>query len=144
MAHTIHLLLTVDSLYRISEIVDVVKKCKNLVTTLHFKSYILEEESLSEQDRSCMDDLMEKIDRAKNSINLDERFPNEDLDDGEEDSEEDNHVASSLDLNTTSKQDIEAKSANKIIIIMINLSAMIVWQGLLSSPEALAYFAKPL
>jgi len=40
LAHNIHLLLTVDSLYRIPEIVDAVKECKNIVTTLHFKSHI--------------------------------------------------------------------------------------------------------
>jgi len=38
---------------------------------------------------------MKKIDTAKN-ITLDERFTHDVFDDGKEDSEEDNHVASSL------------------------------------------------
>ena len=58
VAHSIHLLLTVDSLFRIPQIVDTIKKCKELVTTLHFKGCMLAEESLNKQDRNAMNELL--------------------------------------------------------------------------------------
>ena len=41
IAHIIHLLLTVDSINKIADLDDLLKKCKQIVTSLHFKGYIL-------------------------------------------------------------------------------------------------------
>ena len=48
-AHAMHLLLTVDSINQAEEIVSVLQKCRNIVSCLHFKSMVLEEE-LAETD----------------------------------------------------------------------------------------------
>jgi hypothetical protein len=74
VAHSIHLLLTVDSMSRIPEIVDLVKKCKSLITTLHFKGCILSEESLTDSDRDVMNKLVQMIAEAKDTLTIDERY----------------------------------------------------------------------
>jgi len=74
VAYSIHLLLTVDSMFRIPEIVDLVKKCKSLITTLHFKGCILTKESLSDSDRDVMNKLLLMIADAKDTLTIDERY----------------------------------------------------------------------
>ena len=54
MAHALHLLLTVDSLYQVKDVKDVLEKCKQIVTSLHFKGYILAEEVLKSQEKECL------------------------------------------------------------------------------------------
>jgi len=44
VAHRLHLLLTVDSLTDVPEVQTLLLKCRNIVTTLHFKSYVIKEE----------------------------------------------------------------------------------------------------
>jgi len=74
VAHSIHLLLTVDLLFKVGlpEIVDTIKKCKERATTLHFKGCILVKESLGEQGRNAMNDLMKMINEATAMKDLDE------------------------------------------------------------------------
>jgi hypothetical protein len=74
IAHNIHLLLTADSVYMISDVVELLKKCKQIVTCLHFKGCLLTDESAKAADRQLMEILLDKIERAKEDISLDERF----------------------------------------------------------------------
>ena len=76
IAHSIHHLLTVDSINKIADLVDLLKKCKQIVTSLHFKGYILCDElkSLKIEDRQIMDTLLDKIEKAREELNLNERF----------------------------------------------------------------------
>jgi len=64
VAHCIHLLLTVDSLFQVPDIVDVIKKCKRIVNNLHFKGCIVEDESFNERDRETINDLNDRIHNA--------------------------------------------------------------------------------
>lgn len=84
VAHSIHLLLTVDSVFKIRGMGDLLKKCKSIVTTLHFKSCILWDESSTMADKEVMDDLMEKIAEVRKYIEVDERFGDDAMDELEE------------------------------------------------------------
>lgn len=86
VAHSVHLLLTVDSVNRIPDFVDLIKKCKEIVNVLHFKSCLVEEESLSEHDRETMNELIDKIHKAMDIVSLDERFSESLSVDGDDDS----------------------------------------------------------
>ena len=44
VAHALNLLLVTDSLLKVSSITVVIKKCKDIVTALHFKCDMLERE----------------------------------------------------------------------------------------------------
>jgi len=83
VAHCIHLLLTVDSVNKISDLVDLLKKCKNVVSSLHFKGCILSDESMKIEDRQVMEILLDKIERTRDELDLDERFSDETNDVGE-------------------------------------------------------------
>ena len=50
-AHSLHLLLTVDSIQKFSDVTDILKKCRNIVTALHFKSALTEDEVSSSTDK---------------------------------------------------------------------------------------------
>ena len=73
VAHSIHLLLTTDSLFKVPDVVDVIKKCKDIVHGLHFKGCIVEDETFNERDREAMNDLIDRIHQANELLCLDER-----------------------------------------------------------------------
>lgn len=75
VAHSLHLLITVDSITRIDELTTLLQKCRDIVTTLHFKSYMLEEEGASLADLSKLEELRQKIKTAQEIIDLDDQFP---------------------------------------------------------------------
>jgi hypothetical protein len=75
VAHALNLLITVDSLHRVDELVTLVQKCRDIVTSLHFKSYMLEEQQASESDVAKLDELREKIKVSHDIIDLDDQFP---------------------------------------------------------------------
>lgn len=74
VAHSIHLLLKVDSLYQVSDVVDVIKKCKDIVNGLHFKGCTVEDESFNERDWETMNDLIDRIHNANELLSFDERL----------------------------------------------------------------------
>jgi len=49
-AHAMHLLLTSDSINQVEEIGSVLRKCRNIVSCLHFKSVVMEEELAQTED----------------------------------------------------------------------------------------------
>lgn len=55
VAHSLHNLLTVDAMDKIANIQQVVNKCKEAVSTLHFKSYMLHDEKLKEKDKELIE-----------------------------------------------------------------------------------------
>jgi hypothetical protein len=69
----IHLLSTVDSMFNISEVVDLVKSVSHFMT-LHFEGCILTEESLSDNDRDTTDRLLQMIADVKGTLTIDERY----------------------------------------------------------------------
>ena len=58
---SLHLLLTVDSLNDVTEVQTLLLKCRNIVTTLHFKSYVIEEQLVATADRAEVDKLFARI-----------------------------------------------------------------------------------
>jgi len=75
VAHSLHLLITVDSITRVDELTTLVQKCRDIVTVLHFKSYMLEEENTSLADAAKLEELRKKIKMAQEIIDLDDQFP---------------------------------------------------------------------
>jgi hypothetical protein len=75
VAHALHLLITVDSLYRVDDLKSLIEKCRNIVTALHFKSDLLEDEEASQADHTKLNELRQKIAGAQEIIDLDDQFP---------------------------------------------------------------------
>ena len=61
LAHVLHLLLSADSSNNISEVAEVVQKCRNIVTALHFKSQMIDDELAATDDKRVVDELVEKM-----------------------------------------------------------------------------------
>ena len=117
LAHSIHLLLTVDSAYRIPTIGDVIKKCKEVVTGLHFKGCAVEDASLSDQDREKMNELTSKIEQAMESVLHGERISDGvwGVDDDDDDDYEQLNESPTVELTTsrhvhrTLKQEVQTR-----------------------------------
>ena len=73
-AHALHLLLTVDSVNQVDELVASLQKCKDVVSALHFKSGMIEDELTSKEDRTVMEKLKVKMTAAQQIIDLDEQY----------------------------------------------------------------------
>jgi len=61
VAHALHLLLVTDGISKVSELVELLDRCKAAVIKLDSKSYIVENEQAKTKDREVMDHLLEKI-----------------------------------------------------------------------------------
>jgi len=72
MAHTLHLLLTVDSLYQVKDVKDVLEKCKQIVTSLHFKGYILADELLKSQEKVCLAKFVKEIEKVAEALEVED------------------------------------------------------------------------
>jgi len=87
VAHSCHLLLTVDSLNDVTDVRNLLLKCRNIVSSLHFKSYLIENEMAATADRTAMDRLNERISAVFEVDELDETYPvvdNEDSGDNDD------------------------------------------------------------
>jgi hypothetical protein len=71
MGHCLHLLLSVDALSNVDEIKDILEKCRNIVTTLHFRSSVIDDEKASLADKAMVDRLSGVVE----ILELDEQFP---------------------------------------------------------------------
>jgi len=71
MGHCLHLLLSVDALKSVRQIIDLLDKCRDIVTTLHFKGSIIDDEKASIADKAMIDRLSGVI----QILELDEQFP---------------------------------------------------------------------
>jgi len=106
VAHSIHLLLTTDSLHRNQDALDLLKKCKELVTHLHFKGEVLADEAVKLADQRVLEDLFTKIDAAKGVLDADEQVCN--LEDDENDSNDESTTTTqkTQHKHTTLKQEV--------------------------------------
>jgi len=75
VAHALHLLITVDSIQHVDELNELIQKCRDIVTKLHFKSFLLEEEETSKADLEKLEDFRAKIKASQDIIELDDQFP---------------------------------------------------------------------
>lgn len=86
-AHALHLLLTVDSLNTVDDIVALLQKCRDIVTTLHFKSEQLADEMAAAGDKRVIANLKTKMNEVNDVIDLDDQYPVSDNDDSVKESE---------------------------------------------------------
>jgi len=63
--------VTVDSLSDVPEVQTLLLTCRNIVTTLHFKSYVIKEELVSTADRAEVDKLFARISAVSEVAELD-------------------------------------------------------------------------
>lgn len=75
VAHALHLLLTVDSLNDVGDVQELLSKCRNIVSTLHFKSYLIDDEITAKKDRTELDKLRTRISATSEVVELDDTYP---------------------------------------------------------------------
>ena len=73
-AHCLHLLLTTDSINNCAETTEIIQICRNIVTTLHFKSDLVAEKSAASGDKEIIDKLQDKMAQVNNILELDDQF----------------------------------------------------------------------
>jgi len=71
MGHCLHLLLSVDGINTVGEIKDLLEKCRNIVTSLHFKGSVIDDEKASVADKAMID----RLSNVAEFMDLDEQFP---------------------------------------------------------------------
>ena len=74
IAHSLHLLLTVDSINVIEELSNLVYRCREIVSALHFKNYELEEDITSIDDLKFIEKLKHNISTVIETLDLDDQF----------------------------------------------------------------------
>ena len=67
-------MLSVDSVNQVYELVALLKKCKDVVSALHFKSGMIEDQITSKEDRAVIEKLKVKMAAAQQIIDLDEQY----------------------------------------------------------------------
>ena len=75
VAHGLHLLLTVDSLNDVHEVQELLLKCREIVSTLHFKSYLVQDELAATADRAEVEKLIVRMSAVSAIQELDDTFP---------------------------------------------------------------------
>jgi len=74
VAHCLHLLLSSDGISRVPELVALFEKCKKIVSVLHFKGMLIDDEVMSSADRAMLDRMAAKIADTQELLELDEQF----------------------------------------------------------------------
>jgi len=73
-AHSLHLLLTTDSINQQEEVTDIIQKCRRIVTALHFKTTLLEDEMDATKDKVLVDKLQARLADVSNLLDMEEQF----------------------------------------------------------------------
>ena len=74
-AHVVHLLLTTDRISQQEEITELLQKCKNIVTALHFKSLTMEDEIAAIEDWAIIAVMQQKLTNLNGLLEQDAQFP---------------------------------------------------------------------
>ena len=77
-AHAMHLLLTTDSISQVEEITSLLQKCRNIVTSLHFKSTLIAEELAATEDKTVINKLQKAMNDVNDLLDVDDQYPLED------------------------------------------------------------------
>jgi hypothetical protein len=79
LAHVLHLLLMTDGISGVADLMAILKKCKGIVTTLHFKGALLQQESQAQADAETSAKFLQMISEAMKLTEADDRIePNVD------------------------------------------------------------------
>ena len=84
-AHALHLLLTTDALNKVDEVKEIIQKCRDIVTTLHFKRFLIEDEQAATEDKIMIESMQTKIAEVSDLLDLDNQFAVEDEQEDETD-----------------------------------------------------------
>jgi len=79
-AHALHLLLTADSINSVEEVVALLRRCRDIVTSLHFKSEQLANEMAAVDDKCFIDIVKKKMSIVNELVDLDDQYPISDND----------------------------------------------------------------
>ena len=99
LAHCINLLLMTDRMKNNDEIEDLMTRCKNVITTLHWKGSALQEECKKILDREVIEKLVSSIAKIMDECELDEEnLITEDTDEDDKKTDENVHKHRTLKL----------------------------------------------
>ena len=73
-AHALHLLLTTDSLNKVNDAIEIIQKCRNIVTSLHFKSMQLEDEISASANKALIDKLQNAMANVNEVLEMDDQI----------------------------------------------------------------------
>lgn len=73
-AHCLHLLLTKDSILKFADVVEIIQKCRSIVTALHFKTSTVEEEVANTEDKAIVSKLQNIVANISGLLDLDDQF----------------------------------------------------------------------
>ena len=73
-AHALHLLLTTDSILKVSALQTLLEKFKNIVNTLHYESELIENEVLATNNITASADFLDKISKIKSILDADKQI----------------------------------------------------------------------
>jgi hypothetical protein len=73
-AHALHLLLMTDSINNVEDVTDILHRCRAIVTALHFKSVMVEDEVASTNDKKVIEDLDQKMADVSNMLEVDDQY----------------------------------------------------------------------
>jgi len=90
-AHSLHLLLTTDSIQKFGEVTDILQKCRNIVTALHFKTALIEDEVAASADKVIVTKLQDTVAQINDLLDLDQQFSETFADDEPDDDSHDSH-----------------------------------------------------
>ena len=74
-AHALHLLLTIDSINNVETFSTLLQKCKEVITTSHFKSALIDEGLAYMQNKAMIENLQQSTANIHIIIDLDDQFP---------------------------------------------------------------------
>ncbi len=74
VSHGVHLLLTTDSINKIEDVTTLLTKCRNIVTALHFKTLLIEDELASTKDKEIVTNMQKHLAAVSNLLDLDSQF----------------------------------------------------------------------
>jgi len=79
--HSLHLLLTTDSTSQVSEVSVLLYKCRDIVTTLHFKTVDTCDKISASEDKAALHEMESKLAATSRVLYLDEQFSPSDCND---------------------------------------------------------------
>ena len=100
-SHSLHLSLMNNSKNKIAAIRDLLKHCKDVVSKLHFKSHLIDEELQKKKLREDVNDLLEKINVANQILEMECRIAVNSVDESLQANDDSNE--SSLDVDEQAK-----------------------------------------
>ena len=80
-SHSLHLLIMTDAVNKIPELKDLINRCKDVVTKLHYKGDVVEHEMLKLQSAEMVDALVQKVAAACNVVNCESSMPLDEMED---------------------------------------------------------------